>query len=445
MGFMKRFGPHYAIERFGVMFIALVLAMATLLGVITNRQVERSRVALGGRAVYTTGFRMSRTNTACSVQGLFVDSAYTKCLVLLRFGDMSLMPQSADDYSLTVGAVNTRMAYEEIQSRPAGLFYMFGTTGYAAIYLQDMSGFPSQILGVIIDAKSSLVTGGEGEIDRGVVYFNPGGAYATKAAFLDQDQWDFFQVCEEAMTRNAEIDARNKLTQDLDDMLQQLILIREYEARLRDDRMGIVVPPRPKYIDDEIYAVVTEDLKTKRLADCERLLMENYTTEGGGWLNNAGDRGWYAKDVTLFLDASFVVPGGHDFTWQTGRILTGYLVYLTETRDILQWRNYMNRKAAASNPTVPSFASELERCQWIRAGDGSTFVVTDAATAARTYSEPDQNINFTINLLLEAWQKYYDLKVQYETVDLPALLQLEISANDMFKSYTVNTSGVRIV
>lgn len=444
MGIFKKFGPHYAIERFGVMFIALVVAMATLVGMITNTQIQRQRIALSGQAMYTSGFRMSETGTGCYVRGLYVDSAQTKVLILLQFNDMSMIPTNASDYSLSVAAVNTRMQYEMIESAPAGLFYMFGSTGYAAIYLQDMSGFPSQILGVSIAANTKLVTGSDsGAKDTGYVYFNPGGAYATRAAFLDERQWSFFEMVEEVMTRKDEIAARNTLTQDLEAMLQQLVLINEYKRRLTEE-LHVIIPVTPAYVDDTIYAVPTEELKTTKLADCTHLLLENYTTERGGWLTSSGEKGYYGKDVTLFLDARAVVPGGHDFTWQTGRILTGYLPYLTESTDVLVWRNYMNRKAGSYNPDLLAFNTEVKRFQWLRA-DGSTFdVLQKEDPRLIEYNENEQQINSVILLLIEAWEQYYELKVKYEKEDLPALLSLEINANDMLKSYTVNTNGIKI-
>lgn len=439
---MKKFGAHYAIERFGIMFCSLVLAMATLLAMITNTQIQRSRVSLSGRAIYTSGFYMSQSGTPCGVRGLYVNSDQTKVLVLLQFMDMSRISSNATDYDLAVAAVDTKMRYAEIQSAPAGLFYMFGSTGYAAIYMQDMSGFPSQILGVSITAKSKLVTGGTGQADMGFVYFNPGGTYATRAAFLDQDQWKFSEMVEEVMTRRQEIETRNKLTQDLKAMLQQLILINEYKARL--GTMYMRTPLDPAYVQDTIYAVPTAELGTTKLSDCTKLALADYSYENGGWLDSSHTRGYYDKDVTLFLDARAVVPGGHDFTWQTGRILTGYLRYLTDSTDILRWRNYMNKKLNSYNPDIAAFEVEMERMQWIRA-DGSAFkVLSPESEQLMYYNDADKEINYVINLLMTAWKDYYAMKVEYETVDLPALLNIEINANDMLTTYTVNTDGIRI-
>lgn len=442
MGFMKKFGPHYSIERFGVMFCSLVLAMAVLVTMITNTKIQASRRTLSGRAVYTSGFVMSQSRATCGVQGLYVNSDQTKVLILLHFNDMSRISSQATDYDLAVAAVDTRMRYQEIQSAPAGLFYMFGSSGYAAIYMQDMSGFPSQILGVSITAKSKLVTGGTGQADTGYVYFNPGGTYATRAKFLDQERWKFSEMVEEIMTRKDEVAARRKLNQDLQKMLQQLILINDYKARLKN--MDILAPLDPVYVSDEIYAVPSEELSEKKLADCTKLLMKDYSYEEGGWLNSDHTRGYYNDKVALFLDAKAVVPGGHDFTWQSGRILTGYLRYLTGSTDVLQWRNYMNRKAVSYNPNLTSFEDDVERFRWVRS-DGSSFrVVPQNSEKLIGYNDADKEINYVINLLVQAWKDYYNLKVQYETVDLPALLNIEINANDMLTTYTVNMDGIRI-
>lgn len=446
---MKKFGSHYAIERFGLLFCSLSLAMAVLVAMLTNTQIQRNRVALSGRAIYTGKFTMSQSGAVGNVQGLYVNSDQTKVLVLLQFDDMARISSQATEYDLAVAAVDTKFGYEEIKSRPAGLFYMFGSTGYAAIYLQDMSGFPSQILGVSLTAKSKLVAGGTGQQDIGFIYFNPGGAYATRAAFLDQDRWKFSEMVEEVMTRRIEIEQRQRLTTDLEKMLQQLLLINEYKTRLTRD-MKITIPLDPAYVEDTIYAVPTAELSTRKLSECTKLLMEDYSYERGGWLTSDHSKGYFAKDVTLFLDARAVVPGGHDFTWQTGRILTGYLPYLTESKDVLQWRNYMQKKQESFNPNLMAFATEVSRFRFTKA-DGTAFPVIrtknreeEAQQELLSYNDGDKEINYAINLLIEAWEAYYDLKVQYETVDLPALLKTEIDANDMLTTYTVNTDGVRI-
>lgn len=446
---MKKFGSHYAIERFGLLFCSLSLAMAVLLAMLTNTQIQRQRVSLSGRAIYTGSFTMSQSRATGTVQGLYVNSDQTKVLVLFKFNDMSKVPRKATDYNLAVAAVDAKMRYNEIQSRPAGLFYMFGSTGYAAIYLQDMSGFPSQILGVSLTAKSKLVAGGTGQQDVGYIYFNPGGTYATRAAFLDQDRWKFSEMVEEVMTRKQEIAQRNTLTADLNAMMQQLLLINDYKARLTDD-MKITIPLDPVYVQDKIYAVPTAELSSKKLSDCTKLVMDDYSYEHGGWLTSDQKTGYYNNEVTLFLEARAVVPGGHDFTWQTGRILTGYLKYLTDSTDVLQWRNYMQKKQESFDPNLTPFATEVSRFRFIKS-DGSAFLVIrtkgreeDAEEELLSYNDGDREINYAINLLIDAWEEYYALKVKYETVDLPALLNTEIDANDMLTTYTVNTDGVRI-
>ena len=100
MKFFRRFGPHYAIERFGVMFLSLFTAMCILLVSIGISKFRYDTQSLSGMAVYTNAFSMSLSGTEGSVRGVYSNNDHTKAFVLLKFADMTNLPVKASDYSL---------------------------------------------------------------------------------------------------------------------------------------------------------------------------------------------------------------------------------------------------------------------------------------------------------------------------------------------------------
>ena len=100
MKVFQRLGPHYAIERFGIIFLSLMLAMLVLLGTILARKFEIDKATMAGQAVYTTNFAFSRTGTAGSVKGVYVSEDKTRCMLLLRVNSFSDIPTNAEGYQM---------------------------------------------------------------------------------------------------------------------------------------------------------------------------------------------------------------------------------------------------------------------------------------------------------------------------------------------------------
>ena len=82
MKFLRKFGPHYAIERFGIMFISLFLMMCILTSTIIVSKVRYDTKALSGQAQYTSSFTMSLSGAQGSVLGVYTNDDHTKCFLL---------------------------------------------------------------------------------------------------------------------------------------------------------------------------------------------------------------------------------------------------------------------------------------------------------------------------------------------------------------------------
>ena len=128
-GILKKFGPHYAIERFGVSFLTIVFAMSAVIGSILSRKIAYDHRALSGNAVYTRSFSMSQSGTSGSVRGVYSNTDHTKVMVLLSFNDMSKIPADASKYSIIMSGATQSGAYEPCKSTPSAMLYSLGSTG----------------------------------------------------------------------------------------------------------------------------------------------------------------------------------------------------------------------------------------------------------------------------------------------------------------------------
>ena len=434
MKVFQRLGPHYAIERFGIIFLSLMLAMLVLLGTILARKFEIDKATMAGQAVYTTNFAFSRTGTAGSVKGVYVSEDKTRCMLLLRVNSFSDIPTSAEEYQMMLTGSSKDMIQQSLDSHPNGMLYMFGMTGYMGVYLYTNEAFPSQIMsltirslnnfsgsdGVALDGDTSFV-----DYDQARVYFNPGGAYATHAEFLDNPNFTVADAYKGMIADPQESQLRANLRTTLSAMHDQQVLMGEYTERLV--QQGIADPDVPAEIaGDEVYAVDPNDAEMKHL---------NWSAIEGKWLNDSGTKK-FADDATwLFLDTKNTVSGGYNFEWQTTRVSDGYLGGLTGSSDATVWNNYIekNRAEAVTNGVI-----DFENVKWYYT-DGREFEMT--TTDENMTSAQRDAIFANIERLQAAWQQFYTLKQTYQVNQLSELLQIEANIASVANSYSVNTNS----
>lgn len=433
MNLLKKFGPHYAIERFGVMFLSLALAMAVLISSIVVNKIKYDSQSLSGMARYTTTFSMSLSGATGTVRGVYTNEDHTKCFLLLKFDDMTNIPVKAEKYKLFLSAVNKDQIYEEIESNPNAMIYQFGSTGYMGIYLYSAEPFPSQILNLYLRATEKFSnTSGDGsgyedatfsKYDQACIYFNPGGTYATKAEFLETDDWSVFDIYEELVSRPSEIAIRQKLVDDLKIMRDQKLLIYEYTNRVVDD--GLTAPEVPSAIaNDKMYAKAIDTSITTEKLDWSMTHNVWFSSDGATFNDNG---------VRMYLDTKVVEPGGYNYQWQESQIKKGYLKDLTGSDKLSDWKAYLD---AHANDTTESTYT-LDSVKWTYT-DGTLFV--PESTDSEGSTSKVQTLSKEVEQLKSAWNTYWEAKVKYQTVDLAALLQLEYDAKDIETSYTINAN-----
>lgn len=433
--FTKLFTKHYAIERFGVMFLTVVILMCVNMSFIVVRKVQHDKQELSGKAVYTQGFSMSKTGTQGTVQGVYTNQKQDTVFLLLNFESMADIPVDAKSYEVYLTGSTNNFKQDELACRPFGSLYVFGNTGYMGIVLENTERFPSQIMDLVLRSKSDFKGGNNAgstssfdQYNQARIYFNPGGEYAEKANFLDQKKWSVFDAYEEMVSRPAESEIRAKLREDLIAMRDTQLVMDEYMTRITNPDMGLSEPKVPADIaEDVIYGMDLRESSHERLT----------------W--DKSENAWYSEKhhgildesyVDLFLDTDFLVPGGYDFEWQTGSVKDGYLAELTGSKKLADWDAYFTQHTKDQKDRVSEFDPSHVTFTYT---DGSDYSFENQDETGNIQVKKDAQLKDAVQTLTGAWSDFYELKTVYQTVDLPELLHIEADAYDVEESYTVNT------
>lgn len=428
--FFHMFGSHYAIERFGLVFLSLIFCMALLMSSIVTKKIRYDHRSLSGRAVYTTSFTTSLTNSSGLVRNVYCNEDHTEIFLLWYIQDMSALPVDPNDYSFYLRAVDLNGYRLDMESDPTCKFYMFGNTGYMGVYLRNVEPFPSQLMRLTLRSNKNFT----GQVtsktyadksyehyDQGDIVFNPGGNFAVRASFFDTVGWTPFDIYEEIVTRSRERTARTTLFNDLIAMKQYQLIASEYISRLKDS--GITEVSVPSEIDgDYIYAEDPKVTGSRPKLD--------WVVSASGWVDveNQG-KAYMSNQVWQFLRTTFTVPRGINFDWQDGTVRLGYLYTLTQSRDLQVWADFLNSLGNSNALSSFDVATELYR------SDGSPVDLT--ALSASTVSS-DSALADYVSRLREAWFEYYKLKVKYQSVDLVELLNIEYDARTVEHNYSVS-------
>lgn len=396
---------HHRIERFGVMFGTLCLAFIVLLSTIVMKSTKDHKNRLSEQVVYSTQFVSSISGLSGKVNNVFISKDHTQAFILLKFDDKALFSTNAEDYRFYVTGAAENGAKQPLQSRPSGSLYMFGSTGYMGLYLVDNGVFPSQILDVIVRCNVVLNDTGDDRTNMGEsfrnndqfrLYFNPGASGITTCEFLENGTLDAYSIYEEVVVRPREQALRETLDADLLAMKTSLDRLAEYKRELESAENRILVLDAPTVIrDDQVIADENGNLK-------------------------------YVPGETE------TVAAGFNFDWRGSTIRDGYLDSLVTGESASRW---LASKAQETElyPFTNEMRAAREKGAW-KYTDGSMFVVDVDGTPSL------KNINDKISRTMSEWESYFNMKTQYQTVDLKSLLLLEIEALDVQSHHSVNTS-----
>lgn len=390
-------GPHYSMERFGVLF-CFCLSLFVILGVwwvIYDR--NKSNEEYDNTTIYTTVTTTSITKTPVSMLGLFKNEDQNKAALLMKFGDLSRISSDAQSYRCFIGALDKKGKVTQLKLNSNVSLYMYGTTGYMVATFDNGTTFPEQIVKVFFGSVKSVtgdtVTGGldPSESDMWIVDMNFGADQWYKTSAFDNGSFDADGFFAETISTQAENTIRKDLNDDLSVMYDLIARCNEYADRVERNSL-----------------------------DVESMIPE--------WFS--GDR-VINEDGAYSLVTSTVCPGGFDFDWRNGDVNTGYLSRLMVGSEAESKSVYLSQMVAQQQPF--SYSAGIWHMQ-----DGTTFESYAQINASAKIDE----IRGDIEELEKAWQAYAKVKSKYQITDLTRLLQLEIDADSMRGNITSNENVI---
>lgn len=405
---------HYKIERFGVMLGVLLVAFALLMGSIGHHKKVVDTNTLSNQVMYTRAAEFSQSGNKVDVVGVYLDSDQTEAFVMLKFADIANMVTDASKYHMFITGADVNGVYEKPLSNPLGAVYVFGSSGYLGLYITDASGFPEQVLSIILRCDETLTRLPEIPIypdrsftdhDQINIFFNPGAADFEPAAFLDEDRMDLFDIYEGTVIAGVEDGIKAQMEADLEAMSDALNSIDTYVKNLKDIKIGsrrVLVPPAPTLIRGDKIITVNEGEENEHLefvtdtpvAGCFNLDWRNHTLATGGYLSE-------------------LVPDG---------------------KDPLRWAEQM---FAAGKTAASANVLDDKAIEW-KYSDGSDIFNDQSELGLQRKEQIKKNTD----LLVKAWAEYYRLKVDYQVLQQQALVRLELDSKDVVRSNSICTDDV---
>ena len=389
----------HRIEIFGYGVFITLICMIVLCGFIKIGANQEDRSLMDTKAIYVKDFTTSISGVKGAIREVYVNADRTKCGILVKLESSSQVSGNATDYQVFV------KGYDPIKARydrgtfadPSGGYCVFGSTGYALVYLVENRGFGDQALECVVRSNNILHRAGTtsaeaaelkrkdgsyADFDQYRIIVNPNAAEATVVSFLDE--LDAVMLYQQAIMNGEERDIQETLRKDLEDMNTALAAVNSYRDALT--QRGVRVPALPEEI--------------------------------------AGDKFQYFEhpdthEQILVYTPGKILPGGVNFDWFGWDIQKagGFLHGVIGNRSPGQFFGDL-----ANAQTTPSEAMQA------LSGSGGTWYMTDGSAIevnTRSNLADVAAVSQAIENYRTSVRKYHDLKRKYQCEDMVKYLYLE--------------------
>lgn len=405
----KWIGRHYAIERFGVLFVSLltILALCAVSGFASDWSYNAKRLTT--ISAYTKDFEMSRTDAKGQLVGVYTNDERTKAFILLKFDDISQVSANANDYQMFLGPRKVNGNDTHIKEAPNGQIFVFGTTGYVGLVFEKEEPFKSQVLDVTLRGNSEIVpvtakvdeeTGKESfaKYDQTRFVVNFGATNVQTLSALNNDTFDVEQVFKESVLDPADAKVKEELNKSLLTMKAELTAIDEYQRRAKEmniDGKTIVIPDLPKEVKGDSVVSASDD--------------EN----------------------KFYLKTGYVFPRGYNFNWQDHVVGEYGAQVRKDGKSLFETMRLIRGQKDSSNSSGTNAVMDF------KLSDGTTFKELLADSSAVSIVK---EANVVLTNYLQSIDKYKTTKSNYQTDLLVQLLDLELQKENVAKNYTINNS-----
>lgn len=390
---IKTWGNHHHIELFGILLsLVMIVLVVNSVSILIN-SANRNKKLVSENAIFVNEFTTSLSGKNGEMVQLYINPQHNKCVLLFKFDDMTSIVTDATKYQVFI------KSYDIFKGRYAsttkldvdGGFYVFGSTGYTALYLSAANGFPKECYEVIVRCKDVLeynapdveyVDDSYNQFDQWRVIINPNGNNAKECNFLDD--FNITSLYQDAVIDANESEIRNTLTKDIAKMYNSIDLISNYRSNLKN--LKVKVPSVPLFVASDEFST-REDGSIK------------YTTEYE--FENGVNYEWYEHTLhdTSFIDA-------------------------LKDKDMTD-NQFFN--------TLNSYGNEsIKNNKWYMQ-DGAEITDTMEINDKDVILNNVKNYDSVLN-------EYYEIKKEYHTKHLVDYLKLESKMKDAGKYFTSNYS-----
>ncbi len=430
---------HHAIERFGIMFAAVAVSGALLLGGATTSALQNNAATLDATVLYTPSFTTSKTQLQGSVPGVYTSTDGKRAVVLMQFKDSSSISANASNYQSFLTGTTRDLGQESPKTEVSGEIVVFGNTGYMAVVLDSDRPFEQQLLNLVIRSNSELAykPGDQREIredlksdasftknDQWQVVFNPGASAVVDASSLDAEVFDPGAFFADVVIAPEEQVVRARMDGELGQMQVDLARIAEATEQAASaqssDGVRLVLPDVPEQIaGDEVTGEEGQaPADTNGLTD-EEILAATVDTS------------------TLALKTDWVNPKGFDFDWRSGSVAEGYLDSIVP--DDMTYSAYLASKTGEGQDEDARSSLRISDLLW-ELTDGTILAGPGGASDYRSNDTTVKPLNDARNSLAQAYQDYYTHKSDYQIKSFSELIELELELRNVRTGSSVNDS-----
>lgn len=420
---------HHDIQRHAVMVIAVMTILFVFMAAMFTAAKIRTSAEMNNKSVYVSSFTTSKTQVSGQIEDLYVSPDKSRAMVMMKFEDISKVSTQAETYQAFASAVALDFKAQPWKSQPKGSIYVFGSTGYMAVMLDNHGEeFPSQIMELTMRGNNELkTTDGAGADEAGADGSDAGDQMQNDGSFSQFDQWrtyinpgaqgtkvtdsisgetpDAKRIFNDLVVKKQEAATREKLNKQLEGMANDLNAIDEYRTRLtatRIDGVAVKVPAAPKQIvgDTVMCGDTPMPELQKKSKPCE------------------DDRS---------LSTKWTFPEGFNFDWAAGSVEDGYLDKLVPKGQTAV--QYLSKKSSDDSSESSFIAGD--ESSWRLANGQKVDDLDDSLSSVKAMNE-------SISLYSNAMQTYYTDKRAYQVQGLSELLNLELSLRDVDSNVSVN-------
>lgn len=428
-GFISMFyrRPHYKMERFTVTFTILIICIGMVAGLCLYRDFKNQDISIQTKAKYNSAFTTSKTDIKGKVIDVYASEDKKRAFVLFQFENVSEVSTDANQYRSFLTGAPIKGNSRQVKGNPAGSIYVFGNTGYMGAYLVNNEGFTPQVLQLTVrslkELKSNEMSKSESEQakndpsftenDQFDIYANPGAKDATNIACLNSDKAPAVtELFNQTVGKIMEKEFKTQLVTDLNRMKVSLTKIEEYSDRLTK-RDGVQLPDAPELVAGD-----------------------SITVDDNGTKDNQDDD----KFVTKF---GKIAAGGYDFDWQHGHVGSGWLEKLIAKTDNpnMTPEQYFSMQMNARRSNNANSAGNLTNIKWMMKDGTPLEDLNTGNSDTGRYTD----INKDCQNLVNAWQDYIRIKVQYQTTNLEKLLALDAFSGVIGDTASINTNDKAVM